>query len=70
VEYVDHDPTSNPYKHNNDTGVKVRVFSLLGTIFERAKKTFLSFLVIDVIRIIVKNEEANALIEYHFKLFE
>ncbi len=53
VEYIDCDKysketTLNPYKHNGEIDVKVRVFNLLETIFERPKQTILSFLVIDV----------------------
>ena len=53
VEYIDYDKYNthsilNTFKHNGDIGVKIRVFSLLETIFDRTKKTFLSFLVIDV----------------------
>jgi hypothetical protein len=56
VEYIDYDKYNthsilNTFKHNGDIGVKIRVFSLLETIFERTKKTFLSFLVIDNITI-------------------
>jgi len=60
VEYIDYDQYKthsilNTFKHNGDIGVKIRVFSLLETIFDRTKKTFLSFLVIDNITISLVN---------------
>lgn len=53
VEYVDYDKFNkkiviNPFKHNEQIDVRIRVFTLLATIFERSRKTLLSFLVIDV----------------------
>ena len=53
VEYINFNKKSsavvvNPYKHNEDIEVKIRVFSLLSTILEKTKKTFITFLDVNV----------------------
>jgi len=42
---------SKPYFHNQELEVKIRVFAVLESVLKEVRKSFLSFLVVDVTQI-------------------
>jgi len=53
VDYINYNPsedtkTLNIFKHNRENEVKIRVFSVLEAVLKEVRKSFLSFIVVDV----------------------
>jgi len=53
VDYIHYNPSDgvkslNAFKHNRENEVKIRVFSVLEAVLREVRKSFLSFIVVDV----------------------
>jgi len=53
VDYINYNPKDdvkslNIFKHNRENEVKIRVFSVLEAVLREVRKSFLSFIVVDV----------------------
>jgi len=53
VDYINYNPSDdlkslNVFRHNRENEVKIRVFSVLEAVLKEVRKSFLSFIIVDV----------------------